>query len=229
MTAKSTEIRRRRKRRLLLVDDHPVLRDGLTRLVNAEPDLEVCGQTANSVKALYDIAALRPDLVVLDITLKGCNGIELIKRITAVYADLPVLAFSVQDESLYAERVLRAGARGYVMKHSPTEQVLVAIRRVLRGERYLSPRMHERMLEKVSAGASSATALSGLNMEQLSDRELQVFQLIGGGSGTRQIAEQLRLSIKTVETHRAHIKQKLRLHNGIELIRTAMRMVSQSD
>src|SRR5260221_602621 len=145
--------KKRPKHRLLLVDDHPVLREGFAQLITIEPDLQVCGQTGNSVKALYDTAALKPDLVVLDTGLNGCNGIELIKQIKAVYSDLAILVFSVHDECLYAERALRAGARGYVMKQSPTEEVLGAIRRVLSGERYLSRRMHERMLEKISNGA----------------------------------------------------------------------------
>src|SRR5260221_4785089 len=221
--------KKRPKHRLLLVDDHPVLREGFAQLITIEPDLQVCGQTGNSVKALYDIAALKPDLVVLDTALNGCNGIELIKQIKAVYSDLAILVFSVHDECLYAERALRAGARGYVMKQSPTEEVLGAIRRVLSGERYLSRRMHERMLEKISNGAPVFSAgASGLDFERLSDRELEVFQLIGAGLGTRQIAGQLHLSIKTVETYRAHIKRKMHLRNGMELIRMAMESVHQA-
>ena len=220
--------KKRLKHRLLLVDDHPVLREGFAQLITIEPDLQVCGQTGNSVKALYDIAALKPDLVILDTALNGCNGIELIKQIKAVYSDLAILVFSVHDERLYAERALRAGARGYVMKQSPTEEVLGAIRRVLSGERYLSRRMHERMLEKISNGSSvSSAGSSGLEFERLSDRELEVFQLIGAGLGTRQIAGQLHLSIKTVETYRAHLKRKLHLRNGMELIRMAMESVHQ--
>ncbi len=220
--------KKRLKHRLLLVDDHPVLREGFAQLITIEPDLQVCGQTGNSVKALYDIAALKPDLVILDTALNGCNGIELIKQIKAVYSDLAILVFSVHDERLYGERALRAGARGYVMKQSPTEEVLGAIRRVLSGERYLSRRMHERMLEKISNGSSvSSAGSSGLEFERLSDRELEVFQLIGAGLGTRQIAGQLHLSIKTVETYRAHLKRKLHLRNGMELIRMAMESVHQ--
>src|SRR5439155_10515115 len=219
--------KKRPKRRLLLVDDHPALREGFVQLINVKPDLKVCGQTGNSVKALYDIAVLKPDLVILDIAVTGCNGIELIKRIKAVYAELPILAFSVHDEYLYAERVLRAGARGYIMKQSSTDDVITAIRRVLRGERYLSRRMNERMIDKFSNDASTP-AVSGLDLERLSDRELEVLQLIGHGSGTRDIAAQLRLSIKTVETYRAHIKQKLQLRNRIELIRLAMEMINHA-
>src|SRR5437773_1833078 len=174
--------KKRPKRRLLLVDDHPALREGFAQLINVEPDLEVCGQTGNSVKALYDIAALKPDLVVLDIALTGCNGIELIKRIQTVYGGLAILAFSIHDEYLYAERPLRPGARGYIMQQSSTDEAIAPIRHVLGGERYLSRRMHERMVEKVSHDGSSP--ISGLDLERLSDRELEVLQLIGGGSGT---------------------------------------------
>ena len=218
--------KKRVKRRLLLVDDHPVLREGFAQLLSIEPDLQVCGQTGNSVKALYDIGSLKPDLVILDIALRGCNGIELIKRIKAGYAEMAVLAFSVHDENLYAERALRAGARGYVMKQSPTEEVIAAIRRVLRGERYLSRRMQDRMLERLSTGPLSAGDPSGLDLERLSDRELEVLQRIGNGSSTREIAGQLHLSVKTVETYRAHIKEKLNLRNGMELLRTAMDVVN---
>lgn len=227
MGAKIAGFRTKPKYRLLLVDDHPVLRDGFAQLLKIEPDLEVCGQTGNSVKALYDIAALKPDLVVLEIDLHGCNGIELIKRIKAVYSDLAILAFSVQEEALYAERALRAGARGYVMKQAPTDEVIGAIRRILRGERYLSTRMQERMIERLASGAPVSSQPATLDLARLSDRELEVLQLIGNGLGTRQIAGQLHLSIKTVETYRAHIKQKLNLSNGIELIRTAMQMASE--
>lgn len=227
MAALSTTARRRPKHRLLLVDDHPVLRDGFAQLISIEPDLQVCGQTGNSVKALYDIGELKPDLVILDIALRGCNGIELIKRIRAVHAEVAILAFSVHDEMLYAERALRAGARGYVMKQSATEEVIAAIRRVLRGERYVSRRMQDRMLEKLSNGDNHSGAASGLGLERLSDRELEVLQLIGSGLGTRKIAEQLHLSIKTVETYRAHIKQKLNLRNSLELIRLAIESVNR--
>jgi DNA-binding NarL/FixJ family response regulator len=211
-------------RRLLLVDDHPILREGFAGLINQEPDLKVCGQPDDSANALNDIAALKPDLVIVDIALKGINGIELIKRIKALDGELPVLVLSVQDEALFAERALRAGARGYVMKQAPTEEVMAAIRQVLRGARYLSHRMQERMLENLSDGSSSGSAPG---VECLSDRELEVFQLVGSGCGTRQIAEQLRLSIKTIETYRAHIKQKLKLRNGMELIRSAIKTATE--
>jgi DNA-binding NarL/FixJ family response regulator len=211
-------------RRLLLVDDHPILREGFAGLINQEPDLTVCGQADDAANALDKIAASKPDLIIVDIALKGINGIELIKRIKALHGKIPVLVLSVQDEVLFAERALRAGARGYVMKQAPTEEVMRAIRQVLRGDRYLSRKMQERMLENLSEGSLSG---STPGVECLSDRELEVFQLVGSGCGTRQIAEQLRLSIKTIETYRAHIKQKLKLRNGMELIRSAIKTAAE--
>jgi DNA-binding NarL/FixJ family response regulator len=211
---------KRQIRRLLLVDDHPILREGFARLIDQESDLEVCGEADTATKALTAIAALKPDLVIVDISLKGLNGIELIKRIKGAHPEVPVLVLSVQDEAVFAERALRAGARGYVMKQAATDEVMAAIRRVLRGGRYLSRKMQERLLENLTEG-SAAGAAPGI--ECLSDRELEVFQLVGRGCGTRQIAEQLRLSIKTIETYRAHIKEKLKLRNGIELIRSAIK------
>ncbi len=210
------------KNRLLLVDDQPVLREGFAQLIAGQADLQVCAHTANSVRALYDIAALKPDLVILDVELEGCNGIELVKRIKVVQPKLAILVLSAHDEALYAERALRAGAHGYVMKQAPTEEVFRAIRRILSGERYLSQRMQERMLEKLSNGKAGPGQNPQLDLAVLSDRELEVLKLIGDGLGTRKIAEQLQLSIKTVETYRAHIKRKLDLRNGLELIRRAM-------
>ena len=215
---------RRRCRQLLLVDDHPILREGFARLIDQEADLKVCGQADNATRALTAISTLKPDLVVVDIALKGTNGMELIKKIKGLHSEVSVLVLSVLDEALFAERALRAGAKGYVMKQAPAEEVMGAIRRVLRGGRYLSRKMQERMLENLASGSPSGSAPG---VECLSDRELQVFQLVGWGCGTRQIAEQLRLSIKTIETYRAHIKEKLKLRNGMELIRSAMKTASE--
>ncbi len=217
---------RRRCRQLLLVDDHPILREGFARLIDQEADLKVCGQADNATRALTAISTLKPDLVVVDIALKGMNGLELIKRIKALHSEVPVLVLSVLDEALFAERALRAGAKGYVMKQAPAEEVMGAIRRVLRGGRYLRRKMQERMLENLANGTPSGSAPG---IECLSDRELEVFQLVGRGCGTRQIAEQLRLSIKTIETYRAHIKEKLKLRNGMELIRSAMKTASEQE
>jgi DNA-binding NarL/FixJ family response regulator len=213
---------KRSAHRLLLVDDQPILREGFAHLLDQEPDLKVCGQADSATGALKAITALRPDLVTVDVVLKGMNGIELVKQIRALHPMLPVLVLSMLDEVLFAERALRAGAKGYVMKQAPTDEVKGAIRRLLRGGRYLSPRMQERILENLSTGGRVAPGI-----ESLSDRELEVFQLIGSGCATRQIAQQLRLSVKTIETYRAHIKEKLKLANGMELIRMAVETASE--
>jgi len=207
------------RHRLLLVDDHPILREGFAHLIDREPTLKVCAQSDNAAQALDDIASQHPDLVIVEIALKGINGIELIKRIKSVNSQLPVLVLSAQDEALFAERALRAGARGYVMKQAPTEEVMTAIWQLLRGGRYLSREMQERVMENLSEAGSTSSAPG---IECLSDRELEVFQLVGNGCGTRQIAQHLHVSIKTVESYRAHIKKKLKLRNGIELIRMAV-------
>lgn len=205
------------------MDDHPVTREGLARLINHEPDLEVCGEANTAVRALGAIEAQNPDLVVIDVSLgTGTSGLELIKDLAARNARLRMLALSTHDENLYAERALRAGARGYVMKQEPTAQVMEAIRKVLQGEIFLSRAMNERMLQKM-AGSHSVPLAS--EIEQLSDRELEVYRLLGQGRGTRQIAAELHLSISTVETYRTHIKEKLRLNSAPELVRHAVEWV----
>lgn len=207
------------KSRILLVDDHPIVRQGLEEMINHEKDLMVCGTAEDLHQALEQINVLKPDLVVVDISLKGSNGIELLKNIKVRYPKLLVLMLSMHDESLYAVRALRAGASGYVMKQEATERVLVAIRQVLNGEIYLSEKMEKKMMQQLVGGR---TARTGSPLEDLSDRELEVFGLIGQGHGTRQIAEQLHLSIKTIESHRAHIKEKLNLKNATELVQHAI-------
>lgn len=210
---------RKAKSRILLVDDHPIVRQGLEEMINHENDLMVCGTAEDLHKALDQIAALKPDLVMVDISLKGSNGIELLKNIKVRYPKLLVLMLSMHDESLYAVRALRAGASGYVMKQEATDTVLTAIRQVLNGEIYLSEKMEKKMMQQLVGGR---TARTGSPLEDLSDRELEVFGLIGQGHGTRQIAEQLHLSIKTIESHRAHIKEKLNLKNATELVQHAI-------
>jgi DNA-binding NarL/FixJ family response regulator len=212
------------RQQVLLVDGHPIMREGFARVIDQEAGLKVCSQADNASKALKDIGSLKPDLVIVDIALKGTNGIELLKRIKALHPEVPVLVLSIQDEALFAERALRAGARGYVMKQAPIEEVMGAVQQVLRGGRYLSRKMQDRLLENISSGAGSS-AVPGI--DSLSDRELEVFQLVGSGAGTRQIAEQLNLSVKTIETYRAHIKKKLKLRNGMELIRFAVQRVNE--
>lgn len=207
------------KFRILLVDDHPIVRQGLAELINNEKDLCVCGTAEDLNKALEAIEALKPDLVIVDISLRGSNGIELLKNIKVRYPKMLVLMLSMHDESLYAVRALRSGASGYIMKQEATEKVLTAVRQVLRGEIYLSEKMEKKMMQQLVGGRAART---GSPLEDLSDRELEVFNLIGQGHGTRQIAEELHLSIKTIESHRAHIKEKLNLKNATELVQYAI-------
>src|SRR5688500_12116434 len=207
------------KYRILLVDDHPIVRQGLAEMIDQQRDLQVCGTAEDVHKALEVLEKLRPDLVIADISLKGSNGIELLKNIKVRYPRTLVLVLSMHDESLYAVRALRAGAAGYIMKQEATEKVLTAIRQVLSGEIYLSERMEKKMMHQLVGGRSART---GSPIEDLSDRELEVFGLIGQGHGTRQIAEELHLSIKTIESHRAHINEKLNLRNATELVQHAI-------
>lgn len=211
------------KHRIFLVDDHPVTREGLARLVNLEPDLEVCGEAGTAAQALSEIQVQKPDLVVVDISLAGGpGGLELIKDLAALGAGVKMLAFSTHDEALYAERALRAGARGYVMKQEMTECIMLAMRSVLNGDIYLSRSMKERMLHKLVNHSAPQIASE---IERLSDRELEVFRLLGNGLGTRQIAANLRVSISTVETHRTHLKEKLHAGSAPELVRRAVEWV----
>ncbi len=209
--------------RILIVDDHPIVRQGLAELVNHEVDLAVCGQAEDSHEAMGAVRELEPDTVVVDISLKETSGLELIKDIHSQYPDLPVLALSMHDETLYAERALRAGAMGYIMKQEATENVIVAIRKILGGEIYVSDRMASRMVRKLVAGQAESTASP---VDCLSDRELEVFHLIGKGHGTRQISERLHLSVKTIETYRAHIKDKLNLADAAELLQYAIQWLN---
>lgn len=207
-----------RPARLLIVDDHPIVRQGLAQLIEQEVDLAVCGEADDVGSALDAIARLQPDLAIVDIMLKSANGIELIKTVRARWQSLPVLVMSMYDESLYAERALRAGALGYIMKEEATDKMLTAIRRVLAGEVYLSDNMVSGILHRLADGKVRL----GAPLESLTDRELEVFQWIGRGLGTRQIAERLNVSVKTVETYRAHIKEKLNLNSATEVVRHAV-------
>jgi DNA-binding NarL/FixJ family response regulator len=207
------------KRTVFVVDDHPLLRQGLALLINQQHDLEVCGEAEEAQAAMHAIAQRRPDILIVDISLNGPDGLELLKNIRASYPDLPVLILSMHDEAIYAERALRARANGYIMKQEATEKVLVAVRRILHGDVYLSDRMANKMLQQYIGGAPSAIQS---RISALSDRELEVFCLIGEGRGTREIAEELHLSVKTVETYQAHIKEKLSLRSGRELIQHAI-------
>jgi DNA-binding NarL/FixJ family response regulator len=207
------------KKRIMVVDDHPVVRQGLALLINREPDLMVCGEAEEAMGALHVLASARPDVLIVDISLNGPDGLDLLKTIRTTHLSLPVLILSMHDESIYAERALRAGANGYIMKQEATEKVLVAVRRILSGEIYVSDRIANKMLKHYITGAGT---LRNSSIADLSDRELEVFRLIGEGHGTRQIAEELHLSIKTVESYQAHIKEKLSLRSARELMQHAI-------
>lgn len=205
--------------KILLVDDHPLLRQGMSQLINSEKDMTVCGEAEDYHKALAVIGVAKPDLVVLDLSLNGASGLELLKDIKVRFPKLPVLILSMHDESVYAQRALRAGAAGYVMKQEAMDTVLTAIKKILAGEVYLSDRLAKQMLNRMLGGQNVTNASP---IDCLSDRELEVFGLIGQGLGTRPIAEKLHLSVKTIESHRAHIKEKLNLKNATELVHHAI-------
>lgn len=212
----------RKRRSILLVDDHPLMRAGLTQLINRQPDLEVCGECGEPSAAMRELARCKPDLILTDVTMPGRGGLEFIKDLMAADQARRILVVSMHDEVIYAERVLRAGARGYVMKEAGGENLLVAIRRVLDGQVYVSAKMSERMLESMAGRVPRG---SDSPISKLTDREFEVFQLIGQGKSTRDIAEQLHLSTKTVDVHRGHIKEKLGLKDVTALVRHAVRWV----
>lgn len=207
------------KKRVFVVDDHPIVRQGLALLINQENDLMVCGEAEDMHTALQAATITHPDVMIVDISLNGPDGLELLKHVRLKCPALPVLILSMHDEQIYAERALRAGANGYIMKQEATERVLVALRRILSGETYVSDRIAKSMLQHYLRGANVA-AYSPIS--ELTDRELEVFRLIGEGHGTRQIAEQLHLSVKTVESYQAHIKEKLSLRSARELVQHAI-------
>ncbi|MGA3179133.1 MAG: response regulator transcription factor [Verrucomicrobiota bacterium] len=210
------------KTKVFLVDDHPLVRELLTQLIQRESDLEVCGEAEDAPEAVAGIEQCHPDIVIADISLKKTHGLELVKDLQARSPDLPVLVLSMHDESLYAERVLRAGAKGYITKQEATKKILLAIRQVLSGQIYVSEKMATRMLHKLVVGRPQEQRSP---VERLTDRELEVFQLIGRGQGTRKIAEDLHLGIKTVESYRARIKEKLKLTDGTQLLQQAIQWV----
>src|ERR1700732_3940026 len=206
------------KKRILVVDDHPIVRQGLALLINREPDLVVCGEAEEAMGAMHVMASARPDVLIVDISLNGPDGLDLLKNIRTTHPTLPVLVLSMHDETIYAERALRAGANGYIMKQEATEKVLVAIRRILQGEWYLSERLTNTMLHHFAHGTLSKNS----PIVGLTDRELEIFRLIGEGHSTRQIANELHLSVKTIESHQAHIQEKLALRNARELVQHAI-------
>ena len=208
--------------RLLLIDDHPIMRRGLAQLVQSQPGLKVCGEAGSAAEGMEAIEALKPDLVIMDLTLPDKNGLELLKDVQARFAGLHCLVLSMHHEDLYAERVLRAGARGYIMKEEAAENLLVAVRRVLAGGIYLSEAMSSRVLERVAGQRQRAAGIAAL-----SDREIEVLELIGRGVATKNIAASLHISTRTVEAHRSHLKEKLGLSDGPSLVRFAVQWVEQ--
>lgn len=211
-----------KKQQVYLVDDHPIVRQGLIKLIEQEPRLEVCGEADCVSDALEAIKRIGPDVVLVDISLEDSNGLELIKVIDDLGLQIPMLVLSMHDETLYAEHALRAGASGYVMKQAAANTLIQAIEKVLDGEIYVSKTMSSKML-KMAFKSSGEDTRTG--EETLSMREIEVFELIGRGHSTREIAEQLHLSIKTIETYRAHIKEKLQLRSGTELMKRAIHWV----
>lgn len=210
-------------KRVVIVDDHPLFRKGLEEMIHSDGTFAVCGEAGNAAEAMEVIRKLGPDLVIVDLSLPGANGIELIKNIRAEFPKLPILVLSMHDESLYALRALRAGADGYVMKHEAMANVIQAIREVFTGRPYLSPAMAAQVITKFAHRQMEGEVDA---VERLSDRELEVLELIGKGHEVRQIAKLLHLSPKTVETHRAHIKDKLDLKNSREVARFALQWLS---
>jgi len=220
--AKKKESAEKIKTKILVVDDHPIVRERLADLINQEPDLHVCAEAEDSHQALKEVEACEPDLAIVDITLKDTYGIELIKQLKERYPKLPVLVLSMHDESLYGERALRAGAKGYLTKQEATKKVVSAIRHVLAGGIFVSEKMASTILHKLAGGVPSQ---GGSPVDVLSDREMEVFQLLGEGLGVRKIAENLFVSVKTVEAHREHIKRKMNFKSSTELLRYAIQYV----
>lgn len=214
------------RKRVFLVDDHPMVREQLAHLIDQQPDLQVCGEAADVAEAIEGIERLRPDIAIVDLSLKNSSGLDLIKDLKARESAVPVLVLSMHDESLYAERVLRAGAMGYVSKQENTRNILSAIRRVLDGGIHVSADIAGVLVKRMVGGLNQPDASP---VARLADRELEVFQLIGRGQGTRKIAESLNLSVKTVESYRARIKEKLQLDDGIQLLQRAVRWVENYD
>lgn len=222
MTASPPPPGKPRRQRVLIVDDHPIFRQGLAQLINMEANLLVCGEADKPSEVFEAVASCCPDIVLVDVSLQEGDGIELVKDLKARFPKLPTLLLSMHDESLYAERGILAGARGYVAKKEPSDVVIGAIRRVLAGEMHMSDRVSRRILERT---LTSRQAPAASPVEKLSDRELQVFRLVGEGSSTARIARQLHLSVSTIESYRTILKRKLGLKNAVELVRYAVNWV----
>lgn len=211
----------KQKSRIFLVDDHPIVRRGLQLLVGFEQDLAVCGEAESAHIAVQSVAETKPDIVVIDLMLKAGSGLELIKQLRSQFSRLKMLVFSMRNEGIYAERALRAGANGYIAKEEGAEKALEAIRTILTGKNYVSERISAKMVERIAAGGAPGQTAQ----ERLSDRELEVLEMIGEGMSSREIAVQMGISMKTVESHREHIKSKLHLSGSAELIRYSIAWV----
>jgi DNA-binding NarL/FixJ family response regulator len=219
MVQSTADTGKRGVRRVLIVDDHPIVRQGLRRIMENEEDLLVCGEAETSRDARTAIKELNPDVMIADISLKQSDGIELVRDVRAHYPRLPILVLSMHDEAIYAERILSAGANGYIMKQAASELFLLALRRVLEGGIYVSEVIGNSMIQKFAAGGSYVSANP---IDRLSNRELQILHMIGKGMSTRETAGSLNLSIKTVESHRQRIKRKLNLNTGTQLVQYAV-------
>ena len=215
-----------RKTRIFVVDDHPLIRQGLIQLLGEQENMEVCGEAGSGIEAAAAIDELKPDLAIVDLSLKDMNGLDLIRDMSGKQPGLSVLVLSMHEELFYAERALRIGAKGYIMKGGPLEEVLTAIRRVLDGDVYLSDKMTSRIMHRLVGGQSAEPATP---MDLLTDRQLRVFILTGEGHGPSEIAEKLHLSVKTIETYRSRIKEKLDLSSATELRRHAIHWVQNCD
>ena len=210
--------------RIYIVDDHPLVRQGLSQIVASEADMEICGEAEDSPAAIRGVGEANPDAIIVDISLKGANGLELIKNLKAIHEDIPILVFSMHDETIYAQRALRAGAKAYVMKKESPSKVVDAIRKIIQGEIYVSPSVADQVLHQIVNGPGN---VSTSPVDRLTDRELEVVQLIGRGLSSREVAESLHLSVKTIESHRAHVKEKLGLRNATELVQFSVQWVDQ--
>ena len=206
-------------KKIVIVDDHPIVREGFEKLINNEKDFNVAGTAETAAEAVELIQAENPDVVMLDLSLKESSGIELIKDLQVICPEVRILVVSLHDEEIYAERVLRAGAKGFIMKAEAVDDIITAVRKVAAGEIYLSSKMQSKMIEIMTSGRK----VNNLNpIDILSDRELEVFQMIGTGMKTKNIAENLKLSVKTIETYKSHLKLKLQIKDGVELIQRAV-------
>jgi len=215
------------KKKVLVIDDHPIVREGLTYLIDEEEDIVVCGSAENIPEAIKAIKNLKPDVVTVDISLEDASGLELIKEISGQFPGLPILALSIHPECFYAERAIRAGAKGYITKQEATQKVVMAIREVLAGRMYLSQEMNNKLLSGFVGDSKSDFETSPI--DRLTDRELEVFSLLGQGKGTREVAERLCVSVKTIETYRLRIKEKLHIDTNSELLQHAFQWVNEQD